>query len=253
MPNAAFAFGIDLSKYNTSQDGRQRVAFDTIAAHQPQVCFIAMRAGISWGYQDPWFAYYFAETARIGRVRLAYHVLYPAQPAQAQMDNFFRILGAVDFAAVPLVLDLELDHGQTPNQITRTTADCVAILFRRTGRIPILYSRALWVNQHLRVGDLPVVHWWLAQYRYARPYPLYTPEYPCPPTLPQGVHTWLIHQTASRGRSIGAPALHYMDFNRFNGDEGDLLRFIGDQQPVPVTCPLDDQPCTGGKFQERIG
>ncbi len=252
MPNAAYAFGIDLSRYNTSPDGKKLVNFDQIAAHSPKVSFIAMRAGISWGYQDPWFAYYFTEAARINRVRMAYHVLYPGQPAGAQMDNFFRILGEIDFQTVPLVLDLELDHGQTVSKITQTTAECVSILTKRAGRIPIIYSRALWVNQFLRVTALPPVHWWLAQYRYAWPYPLYTPEYPCPPALPIGVTTWLIHQTASRGQSIGAAAMHYMDHNRFNGSEKDLNDFIGKFQPIPVTCPLDDQPCTGGKYLERI-
>ncbi len=93
MSNDKFAFGVDISRYNTSPDGRTKVDFDRIAAHDPKVVFIAMRTGVSWGYQDPWFAYYFAEAGRIGRARLAYHVLYPGESAQAQMDNLFRILG----------------------------------------------------------------------------------------------------------------------------------------------------------------
>jgi GH25 family lysozyme M1 (1,4-beta-N-acetylmuramidase) len=104
MPNDNLAFGIDLSRYNTSADGKVKVDFEVIAAHQPEVVFIAMRAGVSWGYQDPWFAYYLAEAQRIERVCLAYHVLYPGEPVVAQMDNFFRILGDVDLSQVPLVL-----------------------------------------------------------------------------------------------------------------------------------------------------
>jgi len=90
MSNENLAFGIDLSKWNTSPDGKHKPDFDAIAAHSPEVVFIAMRAGISWGYQDPWFSYYMAEAQRIKRVCLAYHVLFPGQPAAAQMDNFFR-------------------------------------------------------------------------------------------------------------------------------------------------------------------
>jgi len=242
MPNTEFAFGIDLSRYNTSPDGKTKVDFDVIAAREPEVVFIAMRAGISWGYQDPWFAYYFAEAGRIGRARLAYHVLYPGESAQAQMDNFFRILGGADLGCTPLVLDLELDHGQSVSQITRCTGDSLAIIRERTGRTPIIYSRAGWVNQYLRVVELPSVHWWLAQYRWPRPYPLYTPDYPCPPALPAGVESWLLHQTAARGASIGARAAYFMDYDRWNGDKADVMDFIGNV-PQAVICPLDGTVC----------
>ena len=176
MINSDFAFGIDLSRYNTSADGRVNVDFDQIAQHDPEVVFIAIRTGVSWGYQDPWFAYYFAEAQRIQRVCLAYHVLYPGESASRQVDNFFRILGDMDLEKVPLVLDLELDHGQTKGRITQCTAEAVALLTRRTGRIPLIYSRSGWLNQHVAVADLPPVNWWLAQYRWPLPYPFYTPE-----------------------------------------------------------------------------
>jgi lysozyme len=240
--NDKFAFGIDISRYNTSPDGRIKVDFDMIAAYDPKVTFIAMRAGVSWGYQDPWFAYYFAGAGRIGRARLAYHVLYPGESAQAQMDNFFRILGSADLARTPLVLDLELDHGQSPGRITAAAAESCRIIQARTGRTPILYSRAGWVDQFLRVDELPAVHWWLAQYRWPRPYPLTTPEHDCPPALPQGVTDWLVHQTASRGASIGAKAAYFMDYDRWNGAEADVTAFIGGDA-AEVICPLDGQVC----------
>lgn len=242
MVNSELAFGIDLSRYNTSADGKTQVDFDQIAAHQPRVAFIAMRAGISWGYQDPWFSTYFAGAGRIGRARLAYHVLFPGESAEAQMDNFFRILGDADLSRIPLVLDLELDHGYSAARITDATVKACRIMQTRSGRTPVLYSRAGWVDQYLRVADLPPVHWWLAQYRWPWPYPLYTPEHACPPALPKGVTDWLIHQTAARGASIGAKAMYYMDYNRWNGSESDLAAFIG-RTPETVLCPLDQQVC----------
>jgi GH25 family lysozyme M1 (1,4-beta-N-acetylmuramidase) len=229
-------------------DSKKLVNFDVIAAHDPEVVFIAMRAGISWGYQDPWFAYYFQEAGRIGCVRLAYHVLYPGEPAVRQMDNFFRILGDIDFSQIPLVLDLELDHGQSVARITQTTSQSVNLIQNRTGRPALIYSRAGWVNQYLRVSDLPPVHWWLAQYRWLLPYPLATPEYPSPPALPKGVTTWLAHQTAARGLSIGAPAAHFMDYNRWNGDKAAVLSYANRQPEIPITCPIDSLPCTGRKY-----
>ncbi len=243
MTNSSLAFGIDLSKYNTSPDGKQKPDFDVIAAHQPEVVFVAMRAGISWGYQDPWFAYYFSEVTRIGRIRLAYHVLYPGESAGAQMDHFFRILGGIDFEKVPLVLDLELHHNQSVSRITQCTREAVQIMTKRTGRTPMIYSRAGWVDQYLRVSDLPPVFWWLAQYRWPWPYPLYTPEYESPPVLPKGVSHWSVHQTAARGASIGAKAMHYMDYNRWNGTKQDVYRFVGQQYLEPLICPVDGQAC----------
>ena len=243
MPNETLAFGIDLSRYNTSADDKVKVNFDIIAAHDPEVAFIAMRAGVSWGYQDPWFAYYLAEAQRIERACLAYHVLYPGEPVGAQMDNFCRILGDVDLSQVPLVLDLELDHGQSMGRITQATSQAVTILTERAGRIPLIYSRTSWIDAHLRVADLPPVHWWLAQYRWPRPYPLYTPEYPSPPTpLPIRVTDWTIHQTGSRGKSIGG-ASYFMDFNRWNGAKADVLAFVGQTPKTALTCPVDHQAC----------
>jgi GH25 family lysozyme M1 (1,4-beta-N-acetylmuramidase) len=237
------AFGIDLSRWNTSADGKKKVDFNVIANHKPSVCFIAMRAGVSWGYADPWFPYYMQEAQRIGRIRLAYHVLFPGENPVTQMDNFFKILGDIDFSKVPLVLDLELDHGQSVRRITDTTAQAVNIIAKRTNQTPFIYSRAGWINQFLFVSDLPPVYWWLAQYRWPLPYPLYTPEHSGPPTLPIGVTSWTIHQTASRGASIGAAAMHYMDYNRFNGSEADLLNFIGEKKKTPLLCPIDSKPC----------
>lgn len=213
--NAEYPFGIDLSRYNTSMDRRVGVDFDVIRVHEPRVSFIAMRSGASWGYQDPCFAHYLTEAQRIGVACLAYHVIYPGQSAQAQVSNLLRI--ANDYLdQVRLVLDLELDFGLAKRTIMQTVLGCLEELERETGSLPILYSRAGWVDQHLEVRDLPQVDWWLAQYCWRRPVPFYTPEYPCPPLLPRGVDSWLIHQTAERAPSIGAPASRYMDYDRMN-------------------------------------
>ena len=241
--NMVNAFGVDLSRFNTSADGRQKVDFNQLAAHQPRVSFIAMRAGISWAYQDPWFVYYFSEAARIGAFRLPYHVLHPAESARAQMDHFLRIVGEEALGQVRLVLDVELDHQQPTERITDTLLSCLHILQARTGRLPIVYSRAGWVDAHLAVKDLPELDWWMAQYLWQRPYPLYTPEYPCPPLLPKGVRTWLIHQTANRAPAIGSPNF-YMDYNRWHGDEAALRVYFGAANPGrAVICPLDGAVC----------
>lgn len=82
--------------------------------------------------------------------------------------------------------------------------------------------------------------WWLAQYRFALPAPLYTPEYPSPPNLPAGVSGWLIHQTAERynGSAVGVVS-RYVDSNRWNGSVLDVLRCFGmdNVEPEPEVPP----------------
>ncbi len=243
--NQQFALGIDISRYNTSADGRQPVNFDVIAAHVPRVAFIAMRSGASWGYEDPCYRSYALACQRVNICQIAYHVLYPGESAQRQVDNLMKIISFQQLAHVRLCLDLELDHGYQPDKITNTLLCALNLLKAETGRYPIVYSRAGWVNQFLRVQLLPPeLDWWLAQYRYRLAYPAFTSEHPCPPRLPAGVNRWLIHQTAERAPGIGMPAAHYMDVDRWHGSLNDVRRYFG-YQPLlnPVVCPLDNIPC----------
>lgn len=90
--NQEFAFGIDLSRYNASADLTQMPDFDQIAAHDPAVNFIAIRAGVSWGYRDPMFRHFSQQALAMGACVLPYHVLYPGEPALKQVDSFLKIL-----------------------------------------------------------------------------------------------------------------------------------------------------------------
>ena len=221
----ARAFGIDISSYNYSANGKVLMDFDAVATNVEPVDFIAMRAGISWGYTDKWFSRSWSEAKRIHKPRIAYHVPYFGEDATRQMDHLFRLVAGSDFAHDRLCLDLELAGGNTKNRITSTTNKLLNICLQRTGRYPILYSRTNWINQYLDVSSLPTVDWWLALYRYRLPYPLYTPEYANPPILPKGVTTYLIHQTSERGKSIGG-AGYYMDYDRWNGTGADVRKYF---------------------------
>lgn len=221
-----YPFGIDISKYQYSSDGSQKPNFDTINA----TCdFVAVRAGISWGYTDPWFEY---SWEHLTVPRLAYHVVYPGEYASKQMGHFLNIVNPQEHDR--LVLDLELDHGYSKARITQTVNDCLAYILSNTGRYPVIYSRALWVDEHLAVGDLPQLDWWLAQYRKRLPAPLYTPELNPPPNLPIGVNKWLIHQTGEKGNGgqVGVRS-YYVDTNRFNGTQEQLLAYFGLGEVVP--------------------
>lgn len=235
-------FGIDISKYQYSSDGKQKPDFDKINA----TCdFVAVRAGISWGYTDPWFSY---SWQHLDVPRLAYHVVYPGEFASRQMGHFLNIVNPQEHDR--LVLDLELDHGYSKARITQTVNDCLAYILSNTGRYPVIYSRASWVNQFLDVSSLPSeVDWWLAHYLARRPYPLFTPERPSPPTLPIGVNNWLIHQTGEKGNGgqVGVRS-YYVDTNRFNGTQDELLAYFGLGEVVPP----EPEPPVEKLFDARV-
>jgi GH25 family lysozyme M1 (1,4-beta-N-acetylmuramidase) len=225
------AFGIDISRYNYHPDGSVKPDFNIMK----QKCkFVAVRSGISWGYADPWFSYSWANLADTNR--MAYHVPYFGESAQAQMDNFFKIVNDADWEHDRLVLDHELAHTNSKYTITQKTIQMIEIIKSRVGRYPIIYSRANWIDAYLNVADLPRLDWWLAQYRYSWPYPLYTPELTPPPTLPKGEDTWLIQQTGARysGKEVGVYS-YFVDSNRWNGgDDAVDEYFNGDSITIPL-------------------
>jgi len=235
-------FGIDISKYQFSSDGKQKPDFDRVNA----TCdFVAVRAGISWGYADPWFSY---SWEHITKPKLAYHVVYPGESAQRQMEHFLNIVNPGEHDR--LVLDAELDHGLSKAKITQTLYDCLDFLAKETGRYPIIYSRASWINQFVDTSQIPSEDWWLAHYLWRRPSPLFTPEKDPPPLLPNGVNNWLIHQTGERGNggAVGV-ASYYVDTNRWNGTHEQMLAYFGladDSEPLPPEPPAD------GLFQAQV-
>ncbi|MEA4812371.1 MAG: glycoside hydrolase family 25 protein [Anaerolineaceae bacterium] len=241
--NQEYAFGIDLSRYNASADMKSQPNFDAICRHEPKVDFIGLRTGQSWGYTDPAFTSFYVQAEAARLCILPYHVIFPAEPALRQVAAFLKILDGIDIAQLRLVLDVELDHGQTRMVITNTLARCLEQLKMETGRYPIVYSRASWIERYLLLSELPEVDWWLAQYYFRKPFPEFTYEYPCPPALPKGLNRWLIHQTAERGPSIGGPGT-YMDYNRWNGGRESLLAYFGrSAADSPRSCPFDGLAC----------
>ena len=225
-------FGIDISKYNHSTDGSKMVDFDLMN----QTCkFVAFRAGISWGYIDPKFH---ESWPKFHGPRLAYHVIYPGENGENQADHFLNIVKPTGYDR--LVLDAELSHGLNKEKITDTFITVLNYILDSTGRYPIMYSRADWVNNYLDVTRLPKLDWWLAHYLKRRPEPEYTPERPSPPVLPRGINNWLIHQTGERGNGSAVGVVsHYVDTNRWNGTQQSLLAYFGleEELPPPINPP----------------
>ncbi|MEN6522329.1 MAG: GH25 family lysozyme, partial [Anaerolineaceae bacterium] len=207
------------------------------------VSFTAIKASEGDNWTDAQFARNWSEAKRLGLCRLAYHFVRFSDNAQKQMDLLLRTVNPE--AQDRLVLDVEAADGWSRAHITTTLRVCLNILRERTGRYPIIYSRAGWVNQYLDVSALPDIDWWLAQYRLPYGYPAYTPEAASPPALPKGVKNWLIHQTGERGdgKSFGAES-HYIDTDRWNGTAEDVRKYFGH----PAQEPESEVPL----FQARV-
>jgi len=232
------AFGIDVSRHDGLLD------YTKLAARRPRVVFMGFRATISWGYRDPFFAVNWVPAAGLGIARMAYHVVYPAENPLRQVDNLFAQIGSVFTDRDGIVLDVELESGahDVPVRVYTATVRRMADLIRaRTGRLPILYSRAEFIDRRLDYRELRDLDLWLAAYLKTIPELGYANEHPGPPPLPRGADGWLIHQTGDKTPNICATSgKAYQDYNRWNGTEEDVRRYFGIDAP-PDTPNLEQR------------
>lgn len=225
-----YAFGIDISHWNGS------VNFDVVKAHSPKVVFIAAKASEGASFKDSQFTRNWAEMKRIGVCRMAYHYMRFSTSAVAQRDNMLSATSDWDWEHDRLVLDCEEESALTASQITDVVNTLMAQLRTVTGRLPILYSRAEWVNRKMIISRLPNnTDWWLAHYLAPLPDQQYTPEKLPPPAIPRGASRWLIHQTGDHCAPFGVQSKH-LDYDRWNGDEAAVRNYFGyGEQSVELT------------------
>ena len=225
-------FGIDISKHQGVND---------FAKMKANATFVFVKATESWGYTDPKF---FANwQGLIGHNRGAYCYVWLSDDPLRQANHLIDIVtqAGVDWRYDRLVLDLEKSgHGLSRAEVTRRVLVMMERIKEVTGRYPILYSRKYWLQDNMLLTDPRLINadWWLAYYRTALPYPLYTPEMPSPPPLPIGVSKWLIHQTCEKGngREVGVGS-YYVDQNRFNGTKDQLDAYFGRGEIIPEPEP----------------
>lgn len=217
-----YPFGIDISKHQGVND---------FAKMRANTAFVFVKATESWGYTDPKF--YANWQGLVGHNRGAYCYVWLSDDPLRQANHLIDIVtqAGVDWQYDRLVLDLEKSgHGLSRAEVTRRVLVMMERIKEVTDRYPILYSRKYWVQDNMLITDPRLVNadWWLAYYRTALPYPLYTPEMPPPPLMPNGVSKWLIHQTCEKGkgREVGVGS-YYVDQDRFNGTREQLDAYFG--------------------------
>ncbi|NSW53312.1 MAG: hypothetical protein HPY85_12475 [Anaerolineae bacterium] len=226
MASADLPFGIDVSRWQGT------INWNVIAAHVPKVEFVAIRAALSWGYTDTYFAYNWAEARRVGIPRSAYHVIYPDEDPVRQMSYFLNVVGD-DLGELPLTIDVELDRDVPPATYRLRLKAALDYIENTVNRRPIIYSRASFINTWVTGSDTPpswynFYDWWLAQYL------LSGEEHPGPPTLPRGVmrSRVIIHQTSDRGEPFGVES-GALDYNRWQFALGHLDHYAGLSVPKP--------------------
>lgn len=230
-------FGIDVSRWQGMVD------WDKVALFRPQVVFAGIRATINWGYTDGWFARNWEEAVRVGILPMAYHVVYPGESPERQMEHFLKVVGNLTPGSkMPLVLDVELDHAVAPVKISRAVERCAVLITQATGRKPIIYSRAQWVDTYITgVGAPPAwlnqYDWWLAHYTNG------VEEHAGPPPLPKGVERkrCVIHQTSRKGpgKALGMESAE-VDLNRWQGTMESLRRYAGIAAPGANELTLEE-------------
>ncbi|MCD4751909.1 MAG: hypothetical protein K8R40_02440 [Anaerolineaceae bacterium] len=229
-------FGIDVSRWQGN------INWDAVAINKKQVKFVGIRATISWGYVDSWFQRNWVESKRVGLYRSAYHVVYPGVTAKKQCENFLKTVGN-DQGELPLTLDVELSQSKPPSIVAATVWACGKYIEDKTGRKPIIYSRANFVDVFMTgKGKTPpawlnTYDWWLAQYIRSGE------EHQGPPNMPKGVdrERCIIHQTTGSGYATGfGVESKTLDYNRWQFDQKHLVNYAGVPSPGTTVQVLRD-------------
>ena len=230
-------FGIDISKYQSVND---------YAKIKESTAFVFVKATESWGYVDPKFVSNWQGLA--GHNRGAYCYVYLSEDPLRQANHLIDTVtkAGADWRYDRLVLDLEKSgHGLSKAEVARRVLVMMERIKEVTGRYPILYSRADWVNNNMLVTDPRIANadWWLANYLSRKLFPLYTPEKSSPPLMPRGVSRWLIHQTGERGNggAVGVGS-YYVDTNRWNGTSEQVQAYFGFVGVPPEPPDTDPEP-----------
>lgn len=194
------------------------------------VIYGAVRATISWGFQDPQFHANWQAMKQLGIHRIAYHVLYPDQPMQNQVDNFLRMVND-DWDDAIASDDIELIRNCNKGQLTNSILAWDEAVSHHAPKV-IDYSRKQFIDGYTEIGAWRAQRdWWLAYYLNNREV-----EAPSPPPLPVGVTKWLIHQNADKFPSWQGltPESLEMDIDRWNGDSNTVAQYFGVIPPMTM-------------------
>lgn len=232
----AYLLGLDRPLLVDTSYWQLVVNTDVLAANG--VLGIIARAGISWGYTDPYFKATYDKAGQSEIYRSSYHVIYTDQPILPQADSWYSMHPERDIW--PRWIDLEVNRGDSNYSKAAAVMQMSDICLSRDGVRPGIYSRYALVDSwlaDLSDDELNSHYFWLAQYLFDR-----TKEHPGPPTLPArvGADRVVMHQTADRvpkfaGSVTGSATLDRDRWTQGNGIE--MHNWIAEQWGggIPLT------------------
>ena len=224
--------GIDISKYQTDYSKAPTRFFDPMVARDKGIQFAYIKAG--GGILKDIAMDKFAQTFLAAEIPFGfYHYAYPGYSYITQVDKFIEWTKGYK-QDLPPVLDVEQDGVGL-----EFTKAFLGRLESKTGRLPIIYTRASFWEQ---LTNSENATWalkyplWVANYlkpdeRYHIPDAVYTTK----PVVPKPWTNWTFWQYSQSGDGeyYGGnydpryENLVALDLNVFNGDYDDFIYFLG--------------------------
>lgn len=230
--------GVDVSKWQGEMDWQK--CFDAGAR------FAFIRAGsINNTTGECYTDYQFERNAAIAPEYLPvgfYWYFRPNHDPIYQADYFFDLIKDKD-QWLPSVEDLESSGGLSAARVTNISAEFVLRLNEHSGELPLLYSRAYWLNRNTIPDDLmKLLELWIARYTSkGKPWGNILPWPDSPGYKPRDYDDWKFWQFSAdgngRGAEFGAES-NSIDLDYFNGDQAAFDAYI-DKPPPQLELPDD--------------
>lgn len=197
--------GIDVSHY----DGT--ITWSSVKSSNIDFAFMKATEGTS--FVDSQFSANWSGAKANGIVRGAYHFFHSNVDPTAQANHFLSVVGSIEAGDLPLVIDLEVDDGESASTVASTALTFLEAVEAGSGRTPIVYTGPSFFSSTL--GDPPGFDkypLWIANYGVSCPT---VPDEWSSPTF------WQDDDSATIN-GIGSAC----DHNFFNGSLGDLMTFV---------------------------
>jgi lysozyme len=203
--------GIDVSVY------QENVDWATVASQGIVYGFAKATEGAT--SSDPLFARNWREMRSQGIVRGAYHFFRPGRDPAEQVNNFLKVVGAIESYDLPPVLDLEIMDGLDAKTVIDRATKWLQLMETKTGRKPILYTFPnYWEEKLGNPADFNAYPLWIANFGAKTPY------------IPSAWRSWIFHQYSESGTVRGITG--NVDLNQFNGNLDALQKLLKGRIPL---------------------
>lgn len=239
-------FGLDISEWQWGSSRNIEPDWQIMAEfNAPKIRYVMVRMGLSWGRIDAcWERTWKALKMYTDVYRMPYHVIYPSQDVDRQLDLIeqgFELVNG-DMGEGPIQEDWELSNDQSRSVVSSQMGKMLERGEQRFGKRFDAYSAAWFMDAYAMYQPwMDDVYWWMAHYWGAEG------EHPGPPRIPAYIQrdTVGIHQTGSKmwGAPIGITGSKTVDTDRFElGRLMTLEQYLEvEEEPVPPEPPKPDK------------